>query len=418
MIWDISCQSAIRHTLGTTPGGYHLQEKLCRFRYNRLSHRAPNCPVISSSTELILPLLAQANPILGAVWIDLGILVLMLALSAFFSGSETAITALDNLKLRALIKEQGDRSGIFTLVLEKRARFITTLLIGNNLVNNFSAILTSNLFAVWFGANEAVVLIATVVVTIIVLIFGEITPKSLAINNILPIFRAVVRPIYLLSRVLSWFGITYLLEAIAQAAIRIFQGNVVQPGESVKDLQLMIEVLSGKGQLDLDKRQLLSKALSLDRLTAYDVVKPRVEMHTISQEATLQDLVNLCLETGYSRIPVQEESKDEIVGIVHLKRALQSLNTLRQQGCDGNAPVTVAMDPPVFVPEVKRVADLLKEMLQQRIHLAIVVDEYGGTVGLITLEDILEELVGDIYDESDLPTRTTYPGRNRYLRRG
>ncbi|XPM59473.2 MAG: hemolysin family protein [Leptolyngbya sp. IPPAS B-1204] len=373
--------------------------------------------MISSSTELIPPLLAQANPILGAVWIDLGVLVLMLTLSAFFSGSETAITALDNLKLRALIKEQGDRSGIFTLVLEKRARFITTLLIGNNLVNNFSAILTSNLFAVWFGANEAVVLIATVVVTIIVLIFGEITPKSLAINNILPIFRAVVRPIYLLSRVLSWFGITYLLEAIAQAAIRIFQGNVVQPGESVKDLQLMIEVLSGKGQLDLDKRQLLSKALSLDRLTAYDVVKPRVEMHTISQEATLQDLVNLCLETGYSRIPVQEESKDEIVGIVHLKRALQSLNTLRQQGCDGNAPVTVAMDPPVFVPEVKRVADLLKEMLQQRIHLAIVVDEYGGTVGLITLEDILEELVGDIYDESDLPTRTTYPGRNRYLRR-
>nr|RNJ67285.1 MAG: HlyC/CorC family transporter [Leptolyngbya sp. IPPAS B-1204] len=417
MIWDISCQSAIRYTLGTTPGGYHLREKPCRFRYNRLSHRAPNCPVISSSTELIPPLLAQANPILGAVWIDLGVLVLMLTLSAFFSGSETAITALDNLKLRALIKEQGDRSGIFTLVLEKRARFITTLLIGNNLVNNFSAILTSNLFAVWFGANEAVVLIATVVVTIIVLIFGEITPKSLAINNILPIFRAVVRPIYLLSRVLSWFGITYLLEAIAQAAIRIFQGNVVQPGESVKDLQLMIEVLSGKGQLDLDKRQLLSKALSLDRLTAYDVVKPRVEMHTISQEATLQDLVNLCLETGYSRIPVQEESKDEIVGIVHLKRALQSLNTLRQQGCDGNAPVTVAMDPPVFVPEVKRVADLLKEMLQQRIHLAIVVDEYGGTVGLITLEDILEELVGDIYDESDLPTRTTYPGRNRYLRR-
>lgn len=341
----------------------------------------------------------------------------MLVLSACFSGSETAITALDNLKLRALIKDQGDRGGLFSLVLEKRARFITTLLIGNNLVNNFSAILTSNLFAVWFGTNEAVVLIATVVITVMVLIFGEITPKSLAINNVLPIFRVVVRPIYLLSRVLSWFGITYMLEAIAQAAIRTFQGNVVQQGESVKDLQLMIEILGGKGQLDLDKRQLLNKALSLDRLTAYDVVKPRVEMRTISQEATLQDLVNLCLETGYSRVPVQEESKDEIVGIVHLKRALQALNTLRQEGRDSDAPVTVAMDPPVFVPEVKRVADLLKEMLQQRIHLAIVVDEYGGTVGLITLEDILEELVGDIYDESDLPTRITYPGRNRSLRR-
>jgi CBS domain containing-hemolysin-like protein len=363
-----------------------------------------------------MPLLAQASPILGDVWVDLSVLVLMLGLSACFSGSETAITALDNLKLRALIKDQGDRDGLFSLVLEKRARFITTLLIGNNLVNNFSAILTSNLFLIWFGNNDLIVLVATLSITIIVLIFGEITPKSLAINNVLPIFRVVVRPIYLLSRLLSWLGITYLLEGIAQTAIRLFQGNVVQQGESVKDLQLMIEILGGKGQLDLDKRHLLNKALMLDRLTAYDVVKPRVEMRTISHESSLQDLVNLCLETGYSRIPVQEESKDEIIGIVHLKKALQALNSLRQEGCDTDALVTVAIDPPVFVPEVKRVADLLKEMLQQRIHLAIVVDEYGGTVGLITLEDILEELVGEIYDESDFLARSIAPGRrNRIL---
>jgi CBS domain containing-hemolysin-like protein len=330
----------------------------------------------------------------------------MLALSAFFSGSETAITALDNLKLRSLIKEQGNPEGIFTLVLEKRARFITTLLICNTLVNNFSAIITSNLFAIWFGSNEAV-LVATVVVTVLVLIFGEITPKSLAINNVMSVFRLVVRPIYWISRLLSWLGIAYLLESIAQAIIRLFQGNVVQQGESVKDLQLMIEILGGKGQLDLDKRRLLNKALTLDRLTAYDVVKPRVDMQTVSHEATLQDLVNLCLETGYSRIPVQEESKDEIIGIIHLKQALKQLSILRQQGCETDAPVTVAMDPPIYVPEVKRVADLLKEMLQQRFHMAIVVDEYGGTVGLITLEDIIEELVGEIYDESDFPVRST-----------
>lgn len=371
--------------------------------------------MIPNAAPFLTPLLAQASPILGDVWIDLSVLVLMLILSACFSGSETAITALDNLKLRALIKEQGDRGGLFSLVLEKRARFITTLLIGNNLVNNFSAILTSNLFLVWFGNDEAIVLFATLAITIIVLIFGEITPKSMAINNVLPIFRVVVRPIYLLSRVLSWLGITYLLEGIAQAAIRLFQGNVVQQGESVKDLQLMIEILGGKGQLDLDKRHLLNKALMLDRLTAYDVVKPRVEMRTISHEASLQDLVNLCLETGYSRIPVQEESKDEIVGIVHLKKALQALNSLKQEGCETDAPVTVAIDPPVFVPEVKRVADLLKEMLQQRIHLAIVVDEYGGTVGLLTLEDILEELVGEIYDESDFPIRANISGRGRRI---
>jgi putative hemolysin len=344
-------------------------------------------------------LLAQVNALLGDIRIDICVLILMLVFSAFFSGSETAITALDNLKLRALIKERGDPGGIFALVLEKRSRFITTLLIGNNLVNNFSAILTSNLFAIWFGTGEAV-LGATLIVTILVLIFGEITPKSLAINNVMPIFRAVVRPIYWLSRLLSLTGMTYLLESIAQAAIRLFQGNVVQPTESVKDLQLMIEILGGKGQLDLDRRQLLNKALMLDRLTAHDVVKPRVDMQTISHEATLQNMVDLCLETGYSRIPVQEESKDEIIGIVNLKRVLQELKLLRQDGLhDGS--ITRAIDPPVYIPDVKRLADLLKEMLQQRLHMAIVVDEYGGTVGLITLEDILEELVGEIYDESD-----------------
>ena len=349
-------------------------------------------------------ILAQSSPILGTLWLDVVVLCSMLLLSAFFSGSETAITALDNLKLRALIKERGDRSGLFSLVLEKRARFITTLLVGNNLVNNFSAILISNLFAIWFGSSEAV-LAATVVATVLVLIFGEITPKSLAISYIMPVFTTVVRPIYWLSRVLTWLGIVPLMEAIAQSAIRLFQSTATQPGESVKDLQLMIEVLGGKGQLDLDRRQLLNKALMLDRLKAYDVVKPRVDMRTISHTATLQDLVDLCLDTGYSRIPVQEESKDEIIGIVHLKRALQELKVLQERGYEADALVTRAMDAPVFIPEVKRVADLLKEMLQQRLHLAIVVDEYGGTVGLVTLEDILEELVGEIYDESDFPSQ-------------
>ncbi|TVQ18277.1 MAG: HlyC/CorC family transporter [Leptolyngbya sp. DLM2.Bin15] len=348
------------------------------------------------------PVLLAVTPLLGEVWLDISVLVIMLVLSGFFSGSETAITALDNLKLRALIKDQGDRNGMFTLVLENRARFITTLLVGNNLVNNFTAILTSNLFAIWLGS--ASVGIATAVATFLLLVFGEITPKSLAINNVLPYFKAAVRPIYLLSKLLSLLGITYFLEAIAQYMIRLVQGTAVQSGESVRDLQLMIEVLGGKGQLDLDKHQLLNKALMLDRLKAHDVVKPRIDMRTISHEASLQDLVNLCLETGFSRIPVQEESKDQIVGIVHLKRALQELQSLKQQQ-QQDGPVMLATEPPVYVPELKRVADLLKEMLQQRLHLAIVVDEYGGTVGLITLEDILEELVGEIYDESDYPTR-------------
>lgn len=358
--------------------------------------------MIASPISTYLLVTSDLGPLLGDVRFDLAVLALMLVCSAFFSGSETAITALDNLKLRALIQEQGDPDRTFTLVLNNRRRFITTLLVGNTLVNNFAAILTSNLFTVWLG-NQGIG-IATAIVTFLVLTFGEIVPKSLAINNVMPIFKVIVRPIDWLSNLLSLLGIIYLFEKITQGAIRIFQSGVVQQGESVKDLQLMIEILGGRGQLDIEKHRLLNKALTLDSLSARDIVKPRIDMRTISHEATLQDLVNLCLETGYSRIPVQEESKDEIVGVVHLKKALQQLSQLRAEGRE-DGEITEAMDLPVYVPETKRVADLLKEMTQRRLHLTIVVDEYGGTVGLLTLEDILEELVGEIYDESDFPSQ-------------
>jgi len=343
-----------------------------------------------------------STPILGSFWFDLAALVLLIALSAFFSGSETAITALDNLKLRSLIQETGDPDRLFTRVLRQRTRFITTLLVGNNLVNNIAAILTSNLFAVWFGS--AGLGIAAGVITMLLLIFGEITPKSLAINNVLPFFRLAVGPIYWLSRLLSWLGIIPVLEVATTRIIRLLQSGHRPPTESVRDLQLLIEVLGGHGQLDLDKRLLLNRALKLDQLQARDLVKSRIDMQTISHEATLAELVQLCLKTGYSRIPVQEASKDQIVGIVHLKRALQELAKLAATEQE-DGPVTLAMTPPFYAPEGQPTAALLKHLLQQRVHMAIVVDEYGGTVGLVTLEDILEELVGEIYDESDRPSR-------------
>ncbi|PSP22947.1 MAG: HlyC/CorC family transporter [Cyanobacteria bacterium SW_8_48_13] len=353
--------------------------------------------------EFHLLAVSESRPLLGEIWLDIAFVVVMLFLSGFFSGSETAITGFDNLKLRSVIKERGDPKGIFRLVLENRTRFITTILLGNNLVNNFLAILTSNLFAIWLG--NAGLGVATAFVTVLVLIFGEITPKSVAINNVLSSFMLVVRPIYWLSKVMSWFGLIDLFETVTQRTIRLFQGKSgknSQQGESLTELQLMIELLGGKGQLDLYKHQLLNKALMLDQLMAKDVVKPRIEMRTVSQEVTLQDLISLCLETGYSRIPIQEESKDQIVGIVHFKQALQQLHSLPKEA-RSQTSVTEVMDPPVYFPETKRVANMLREMLQQRLHMAIVVDEYGGTVGLVTLEDILEELVGEIYDESDFP---------------
>ena len=356
--------------------------------------------------------LVKPGPLLGEVWLDLTVIFLMLLLSAFFSGSETAITAFDNLKLRGLIEKQGDSSTLYRLALKNRRRFITSLLIGNNLVNNFLAILTSNLFAMWLGS--AGLGIATAMVTTIVLIFGEITPKSLAILNPRAFFRWCIRPIFLLSQLLSFLGIVQIFEKITQKTIQAFHGTSEKSapsGESLNDLQVMIEILEGKGKLDLYKHQLLNKALMLDQLMAKDVVKPRLEMTTISHQENLQQLINLSLETGYSRIPIQGESKDHIVGIVHLKKALQILNSSSR-----DVKVTEAMDNPVYVPETKRAPSLLKEMLQKRFHIAIVVDEYGGTVGLVTLEDILEELVGEIYDESDSPhSYSKFSSKNSFV---
>ncbi|MGD1861430.1 MAG: hemolysin family protein [Leptolyngbyaceae cyanobacterium] len=355
-------------------------------------------------------LLLSSSPILGSFWFDSAVLVFLLGLSAFFSGSETAITALDNLKLRSLIQETGDPDRLFTLVLQQRTRFIITLLVGNNLINNFAAILTSNLFAIWFGS--AGLTIAAIFITVLLLIFGEITPKSLAISNVLSFFRAAVRPIYWLSRLLTWLYIIPVLENATTRLIRLIQSGQKQPTESVRDLQLLIEVLGGYGKLDFDKRQLLNRALRLDQLQARALVKSRIDMQTIAQDASLSDLVQLCLKTGYSRIPIQEDSKDQIVGVVHLKRALQERAKLENIG-QSDGPVTLAMRPPFYAPEGQPTAILLKQMLQQRFHMAIVVDEFGGTVGLVTLEDILEELVGEIYDESDRPARhpsvTTLP---------
>ena len=314
------------------------------------------------------------------------------------------MTALDNLKLRSLIQETGDPDRIFTLVLKQRTRFITSLLIGNNLANNIAAILTSNLFAIWFGS--AGLGIAAAVITMLILIFGEITPKSLAISNVLPYFQFSVRPVYWLSRLLSWLYIIPVLEVTTTRLIQLLQRGQKQPTESVRDLQMLIDVLGGHGKLNFEKRQLLNRALRLDNLQARDVVKSRIDMQTISHDATLSELVNLCLKTGYSRIPVQESSKDQIVGIVHLKRALQEHAKLAAVGRQ-DGPVTLAMREPFYVPEGQPTATLLKQLLQQRVHMAIVVDEYGGTVGLVTLEDILEELVGEIYDESDRPNRSS-----------
>jgi len=321
------------------------------------------------------------------------LLAVLLLVSAFCSGAETAITAMDNLRLESLIEDKGDPQGFYRLVQQQRSQLITSLLLVNNFVNIGIAALATTISIELLGSPLGG-LVATLPTTILVLLIGEVAPKSLAVSHPLAVFRWVVRPVYALAVLLR--PLTHAFEGLVGRLFHLLELSPLTSTTSLKDLELLIDVLGQRGLLDWQKRRLFRGALALDGLRARDVAKPRVKMETISHDKTLQDVVKLCLETGYSRIPVQGESKDEIVGVIHLKQALRHLEQ------EGNVEVTKAMSPPFFVPETKRVSLLLKEMLRSRQHLGIVVDEFGGTSGLITLEDILEELVGEIYDESDL----------------
>jgi putative hemolysin len=321
------------------------------------------------------------------------LLAVLLLVSAFCSGAETAITAMDNLRLESLIEDKGDPQGFYRLVQQQRSQLITSLLLVNNFVNIGIAALATTISIELLGSPLGG-LVATLPTTILVLLIGEVAPKSLAVSHPLAVFRWVVGPVYALAVLLR--PLTHAFECLVGRLFHLLELSPLTSTTSLKDLELLIDVLGQRGLLDWQKRRLFRGALALDGLRARDVAKPRVKMETISHDKTLQDVVKLCLETGYSRIPVQGESKDEIVGVIHLKQALRHLEQ------EGNVEVTKAMSPPFFVPETKRVSLLLKEMLRSRQHLGIVVDEFGGTSGLITLEDILEELVGEIYDESDL----------------
>ncbi|NJK72485.1 MAG: DUF21 domain-containing protein, partial [Synechococcaceae cyanobacterium SM2_3_60] len=285
------------------------------------------------------------------------LLVLFLALSAVFSGAESAITALDNLKLQALIDESPSDAALYRLVQTQRTRFVTTLLVGNNLVNIGSAALATGLSIQLIGDTFGPI-VATFLTTVIVLIFSEILPKSYAMSHSVVVFRQVVPPVYILSRLLT--PIISGLEWLVQKTFWLLQVDIPQRQESVQDLALLVDILGRRGQLDWQKRQLFQGALALDMLLARDLVKPRVQMITIEQDKSLNDVIQLCLDTGFSRIPVQGRSKDDIVGLIHLKQAL------RYRDRHGDAPVTTAMQAPIFIPATKRIDALMRHMLRSR----------------------------------------------------
>ncbi|MDZ7703499.1 MAG: hemolysin family protein [Trueperaceae bacterium] len=330
------------------------------------------------------------------------VLVVLLALSGLMSGSETALTAVGHWKIRQLREEGRDPTGAFGLLEKDPTRFITTLLIGNNLVNIAATALVTQLsleIALNVGVSESLALAyATGIMTVLILIFGEITPKSFAVHNAVAMARVVIRPVYVLSVVLYPVGLlfTYITTSMLRLAGLEPRTN---PLITENELRLMLRSAEESGVIEAQEQEMIKGVIDLEETTVREVMTPRVDIEAVSEEASLHDLLRATLEHGYSRFPVYQDTVDNIRGIIYARDLLRHADDF---GSLGERRVADQMTSTQYVPETLSILNLLRDMRLRKNHMAVVVDEFGGTAGIVTLEDIIEEITGEIYDETDI----------------
>ena len=332
---------------------------------------------------------------------QIALLAVLLLLSGLMSGSETALTALGEWKIRQLREDGLDPTGAFALLERQPTRFITTLLIGNNLVNIAAASLITQIAiqtAQNYGFGESLAVgYATGITTLLVLIFGEITPKSIAVHHAVGFSRAVIRPVYVMSIVLYPIGLAFAW--ITGNVLRLFRlepsGN---PLLTENELRLMLRSAEESGVIEAQEEEMIKGIIDLEETVVREVMTPRVDVVAIHEDASMMELLRLTTEHGYSRLPVFGETIDNIRGFVYARDLLPYL--ARPEELE-RTRVADLMTPPQYVPETLSILNLLRDMRIRKNHMAIVVDEFGGTAGIVTLEDIIEEITGEIYDETD-----------------
>lgn len=333
-------------------------------------------------------------------WEVLGILG-CLVLSAFFSGSETALTSLSSSKTRQLIEEDG--KVWLQLWLDRPIPVLTTILIGNNIVNVASSALATDLTHRLLDGtkHEGLAIPAAVgAMTLLLLTFGEITPKAIAKRLHIQFGSVAMRMLRPMYYVFHYTGVTRVFVFFTRAIMRRI-GNDVEdrsPYVTYEEIEYLIALGSKEGTFSEDKERLLRSVVEFPETLVKEIMVPRTDMIATPDSVTLDELLGLLAECGHSRIPVYAESIDDVVGIFYAKDLIPLLSD-RDEADAFN--MQRYLRPSFFIPETKRIADLLAEFQGNRMHIAIVVDEFGGTAGIITLEDIIEEIFGDIQDEYD-----------------
>jgi Mg2+/Co2+ transporter CorB len=332
--------------------------------------------------------------------ITIGAIIALLVLSAFFSGSETALTATSRARMHELERQGNVRARVVKSLIEVRERLIGAILFGNNLVNILASALATALFIELFG--EAGVIYATLIMTALVLVFAEVLPKTYAILNHDKMALAVAPAIKTLVAVTRPFSAA--VDLTVKFILRMFGVDVssnsgMTPQDEVRGT---INLHHLEGGFIKDDRDMIGGILDLRELEVSDVMVHRTSMYTIEIDRPPAEIIEDVLKSGHTRIPVWKNKPDNITGILHAKDILGALS--KKQGDASTVDIASLCSEPWFVPDTNSVADQLKSFRRRKTHFALVIDEYGEVQGLVTLEDILEEIVGDIADEHDVIT--------------
>ena len=332
-------------------------------------------------------------------WFDVSIVLFCLFVSAFFSASETALTASSRSSMLRLQKQGSQQAGVVAYLLNARERMIGALLLGNNVANIGASALATGLFTAWFG--EVGVLYATAVMTVLVVIFAEVLPKTIAINAPDRLSLLVARPMKFLVILLS--PVLNVIEVIIRALLTILRipiganQPILSPTERLRGA---VDLIHHEGGVEKHDRDMLGGLLDLKDLQVSDVMVHRTEMVMIDADLPAEELVREMLATEYTRIPLWRDKPENIIGVLHAKDVLRAIRL--NEGDISKIDVNSIMLPPWFVPDLRPLSEQLKAFRRRKTHFALVVDEYGEVEGMVTLEDILEEIVGDISDEHDI----------------
>ncbi|MGD6847964.1 hemolysin family protein [Rossellomorea aquimaris] len=324
----------------------------------------------------------------------LGALIL---LSAFFSSAETAYSSVNKIRLKNFVSE-GRRGSIKAhYIAENFDKALSTILVGNNIVNIAAASISAKLATDIFGGNTGLV-ISTFVMTLLILIFGEILPKSLAKENAETYSLTISGVLFFLIKVLT--PINFFFIKLKELVSKFFSKNHEMPSVTEEELKVMLDISEEEGVIDKEERELIHRSMDFDDILATEVLTPRIDVKAVEVNQPIEEIKEMFFEERFSRIPVYEDHIDNVIGILSEKEFFTHLIKF------GEVNIRELIREPMFIFESVKISTLLTKLQKNNVHMAIVVDEFGGTTGIITLEDILEEIVGEIWDEQDEKTHS------------